>query len=75
MGFKNWQMKGLSMVENLHEGTLKTFQQLVTKYHLPKKTKWEAFKAYIRGEIMSYTRRKSKEYYKKLGDLDHWNWK
>ncbi len=33
-------------------------------------TKWEAFKAYIRGEIMSYTRRKSKEYSKKLGDLD-----
>ncbi len=33
-------------------------------------TKWEAFKAYIRGEIMSYTRSKSKEYYKKLGDLD-----
>ncbi len=33
-------------------------------------TKWEAFKAYIRGEIMSYTCRKSKEYYTKLGDLD-----
>ncbi len=33
-------------------------------------TKWEAFKAYIRGEIMSYTSRKSKEYYTKLGDLD-----
>ncbi len=33
-------------------------------------TKWEAFKAHIRGEIMSYTSRKSKEYYTKLGDLD-----
>lgn len=32
--------------------------------------RWEAFKAYIRGEIMSYTRSKSKEYYKQLGNLD-----
>lgn len=31
-------------------------------------TKWEAFKAL--GEIMSYTRSKSKEYYKQLGDFE-----
>ncbi len=39
MGFKNWQMKRLSMVKkNLYEGgTLVTFQQLVAKYNLPKK--------------------------------------
>ncbi len=38
MGFKNWQMKELSMVENLYEGgTLMSFQQLVTKYNLKKK--------------------------------------
>ena len=32
--------------------------------------RWEAFKAFIRGEIMSYTRHKSKNYSKKLHSLE-----
>lgn len=32
--------------------------------------KWEAFKAYIRGEILSYTRHKTKLYYTQVGNLE-----
>ncbi len=59
MGFKNWQMKGLSMVENLYEGgTLMTFQQLVTKYNLPKKHffKYLQIRSYIYSRIKAYSK-------------------
>lgn len=32
--------------------------------------KWEAFKAYLRGEIISYTTYKSKKYYSQLNTLE-----
>lgn len=56
-------------------GICKFIDEKIAKYFANNTTqtsalvKWEAFKTYLRGEIISYTTHKSKKYYSQLNYL------